>query len=163
MKNKKCTKKGFTLIELLVVVLIIGILASVALPQYQKAVEKSRSAEALTMLKNARQEYELLYLEGITSWPAPKDIVDWSNGTWNQSGNLFCTKNFVYELAHPDMNAFRANNIADDCSTFSDELYWIDYGFPQRTGEMSCTAYTDVGYGICKGLVSQGFELKDER
>ncbi len=44
-------KKGFTLVEMLVVVLIIGILASVAIPNYTRSVEKSRATEAMNMVK----------------------------------------------------------------------------------------------------------------
>lgn len=60
-------KRGFTLIELLVVVLIIGILASVALPQYQVAVTKTRFTQ-MQALTNA-------YMTAIDSYYL-------TNGTW---------------------------------------------------------------------------------
>lgn len=74
---------GFTLIELLVVVLIIGILAAVALPQYQKAVEKSRAAQVLALFKATVQAAEAYYLangEYATSFDQLDVHIPW-NGT----------------------------------------------------------------------------------
>lgn len=56
-------KKGFTLMELVVVVLLIGILSAIALPQYQRALERSRVSEALTMLGNISTAERMYYMQ----------------------------------------------------------------------------------------------------
>ncbi len=104
MKKQNISRLGFTLIELLVVVLIIGILASVALPQYQKAVEKSRAAEAWVMLQAINEAEKRKNLEEDTSgvlYNLDELDIGFDNVTTN-SGNTvnsgFTTKNFGYGI-----------------------------------------------------------------
>ena len=85
----KVNIKGFTLLELLVVVLIIGILTAIALPQYQKAVEKSKATQALILLQSM-YESATVYELTTGNWPRsanelyvdiPDEFIE--NGEWN--------------------------------------------------------------------------------
>ena len=70
----KRTRAGFTLIELLVVVLIIGILAAIAVPQYFKVVEKGRFSEATSCFSTLKGAQERYYLKHNTYTSAPTDL-----------------------------------------------------------------------------------------
>ena len=87
---------AFTLIELLVVVLIIGILAAVALPQYQKAVERARASEALPLLKSvyqAAQNYQLANGEWPTKFDELAVEIPWTGTTkWRTGGIMKDTR-----------------------------------------------------------------------
>ena len=97
LSNKRC---GFTLIELLVVVLIIGILAAVALPQYTKAVEKSRITQALTFLNAVYKSYQLCVL---------------ANGEPGESTTHPCAAQYGNLFSHMDIELPGELQTGDDC------------------------------------------------
>ena len=154
--------KGFTLIELLVVVLIIGILAAIALPQYQKAVEKSRVAEAITILKHAQQDRILDYLEHPDTPSQANDIMNFTGGVWGEDGEFFCTKHFHFDFADPtSVYAERTND--DGCvyplvtNSYTLMLETPYMGTSNWQQQRTCFSFDGVGEDVCQSLNSQSW------
>ena len=135
---------GFTLIELLVVVLIIGILSAVALPQYEKAVEKSRMSEAMTLVAAIGRAEQLYYMaNGEYAGDIGKLDFDFPGESISYYAPGVRTKNFVCRpTGGPWSDALAV------CSRLPREsIYAIVY---LKTGQMACRWYNAKGQAFCK-------------
>lgn len=154
-------KQGFTLIELLVVILIIGILAAVALPQYEKAVEETRAAEAVVTLKKIADNVEMGWLAGMDVY-TPSVAFE---GLPGESGSalVYDGKDFKYGFS----GAASAGRNGGD--------YWIYYltprmyqeaensslsGLPPAAGRW-CVGSTEKGVALCMALSGLEPQTKD--
>ena len=161
-------KQAFTLIELLVVVLIIGILAAVALPQYETAVEKARFAEAVSISGSLQRAIDVWLLENGT--PSYGESIDFlgENPTGNLAIDISCNtnvgnecigKNFSYEAGcNQGLCWILVARYINGELAYSVNWHKEPPSSLSWTGD-ECDYYPDVlaaGEKICKGLEAQG-------
>ena len=134
VRRKKQSKArfclGFTLIELLVVVLIIGILAAIALPKYEKAVKKARVVKVLPIIKSLQDAQKLYYL---------------SNGKYAS-----CLNDLDF-----DLSSFSIKAESDGCITSVSKGTGADAITVHRVGNGTWAAY--IGSYMVSGFGGYGF------
>jgi len=113
-------KKGFTLLEVMIVVIIVGILSSVALPQYITTLEKGKSAEAVTNIGSLRTSLDRYWYQNAAGTTDIDDLdVDNPNTVTNRLYQYAITVNSCTSTAR--IYTMKAERIGKESE------YWVQW------------------------------------
>ena len=162
--KKKINNQGFTLIELLVVVLIIGILAAIALPQYKRAVQKAKLSAMLPLMKavkEANMRYYLLhdtYTNEIDNWDIdlPKITGTYTYGT-NRKQIYFKGGSYI-EIQDSTLTAGQGPAHVSAFVPNVPAYLWTSYNLSDNpsVGQYRCYALNEDGIPLCRALGCTG-------
>ncbi len=165
LKQHKTYPKGFTLIELLVVVLIIGILAAVALPQYQRAVDRARASEAVQLVSSLQKATDAWILEhpgqealGLLEENSSQSFdIDFSC-QYDENGQCQVSKNVI--MRGDIFLDSKANVYSYYYYTTDDYVTIAALRDSQGIWTHKCGYFNDRGKAICEGL--QGYKAEED-
>lgn len=143
-------KKGFTLIELLVVVLILGILAAMAMPQYFKAVERSRMSEAVSLLGSIASAQQRKYLQ-IGKYAAAFTGLDVAPA--GATGTTYQTKENGFSIELSDGEEAKSYTDAKAIATRVNDNGTLNYNYTltryYASNDTTCTGIDANGKSLC--------------
>ena len=145
-------KAGFTLIELLVVVLIIGILSAVALPQYQKAVDKARLTEAIILGKHIRDLEKVYQLANGTYTNSFVDLGMETPGGYTTVGSNTLSKGDTIFQLESALYSGQSDRIVYYYGRTAKNNQHLALFFPYASENIQCYAYTPYGQKLCATL-----------
>lgn len=157
------TRKGFTLIELLVVVIIMGVLTSVALPQYRKAMDRAKVAEALQMLPAIYEARERWMIEHQCTWNGlsyqcadgstlgfDKLDIESKGKIDKDDPGLLITSNFSYYLlTHQCGNGSKNRRQVSASPAWGESRHIPAVSFCYGGNKVCCV---DLGWNLCASL-----------